>query len=169
MRVSVKWYLAGLLASLGLLAIAYFYFQQNQGLIPCPLCMFQRAALVAIAIVCLIGLLHRPGLKAHKIYSLLIGLSALVGAGVAGRQTWLQHLPADQVPECGFDPIYRWSQGGDDYGFLQMLATTLRGSGDCATVDWQWMSLSMAEWMLVIFAVMLVIAVVLFFKPPRKA
>ncbi len=152
MKKQWKLYLVGVIAPWILIGIAYFYFQQQMGLIPCPLCMFQRAALAAISVVCLIALFYPSGIKAHKVFSAFVALSAAIGAGIAGRQVWLQHLPADKVPECGFDPVYRWMETGDgSYSFWQMVATTLKGSGDCAAVDWSLLGLSMAGWMLLIF------------------
>ncbi|MGH1427471.1 MAG: disulfide bond formation protein B [Arenicella sp.] len=167
MKVSLKWYWIALVGSVSLLAIAYFYFQQSQGLFPCPLCMLQRACLVGVAIVSLLGILKRPGVKLHRFYAGLISICSIAGAGIAGRQVWLQHLPADQVPECGFDPIYRWGQDGD-YGLFDMIGTTLHGSGDCAVVDWSLWGLSMGGWMLVIFSIMSLIALSLTFRSQSK-
>ncbi len=53
-----------------------------------------------------LGLLHGHllaglGKTGRQVYSGLAGISAGIGAGLAGRQVWLQHLPAEQVPECG--------------------------------------------------------------------
>jgi disulfide bond formation protein DsbB len=167
-RISLTWYFIALISSLSLLGIAYFYFQQHLGLYPCPLCMLQRACLVGIAVVSLIGILQRPGIIAHRVYAGLISLCSIAGIVVAGRQVWLQHLPKDQVPECGFDPIYRWTQSDGSYGLLDMIATTLKGSGDCAEVDWSFLGLSMAGWMLIIFSVMLLVTVSVFFKARLK-
>lgn len=152
-KVTLRWYWTALIVSLGLLGTAYFYFQQQLGLFPCPLCMLQRACLVGIAIVALFGILKRPGVKLHRFYALLITLFSTAGIAVAARQVWLQGLPKDQVPQCGFDPIYRWGQDSS-YGLLDMVATTLKGSGDCAEIDWSLFGLSMAAWMLVIFSIM---------------
>ncbi len=166
-KVSLKWYWTALIVSLSLLAIAYFYFQKELGLFPCPLCMFQRACLVGIAIVALLGILKRPGVKLHRFYAFLITACSVTGAGIAGRQVWLQHLPKDQVPSCGFDPIYRYGQDSG-YGLLDMIATTLHGSGDCAEIDWSFLGLSMGGWMLVIFSIMTLVALRLMFRQKSK-
>jgi len=166
-KVKLFWYWLALIASLGLLAVAYFYFQKHLGLFPCPLCMLQRACLVGVAVVALLGVLKRPGVKLHRFYALLISVFSGAGIAVAGRQVWLQGLPKDQVPHCGFDPIYRWGNDGE-YGLLEMLATTLKGSGDCAEIDWSWLGLSMAGWMLIIFSVMTLIALTLLIRKRSK-
>ena len=166
-KVGLHWYWAALIASLGLLAIAFFFFQKHLGLFPCPLCMLQRACLVGVAIVALLGIIKRPGVKLHRFYALLITDFSMAGVAVAGRQVWLQGLPKDQVPHCGFDPIYRWGQDGD-YGLLDMLATTLKGSGDCAEIDWSLFGLSMAGWMLIIFSIMSLVALRLLSRKRSK-
>jgi len=129
--------------------------------------MLQRAALIGIAVTCFVAWMHQPRKSWSKVYAFFVGLFSLFGAGVAGRQVWLQHLPADKVPECGFDPVYRWMDQDSGYGFLEMLSTTLKGSGDCAKVDWSFLSLSMATWMLIIFSIMLVISISLYRRQRR--
>ncbi len=152
--ISVRWYWLGLTACSMLIAIAYFYFQQTLGLPPCPLCMFQRACLVAIGGTCLIGIVFRP----KKIFSKLLAFSAMLfsglGLAIAGRQVWLQHLPADQVPECGPDLAYLMAANP----FADVISKVFQGSGECAEVQWRLLSFSMPEWMLLVFLVMLVIA-----------
>ena len=129
--------------------------------------MLQRACLVGVAIVALLGIIKRPGVKLHRFYALLITIFSMAGVAVAGRQVWLQGLPKDQVPHCGFDPIYRWGQDGD-YGLLDMLATTLQGSGDCAEIDWSLFGLSMAGCMLIIFSIMSLVALSLLSRKRSK-
>ena len=51
--------LAGFLGCVALVAYA-IYTQLYQGLEPCPLCIFQRIAYAALALVFLAGFLHGP-------------------------------------------------------------------------------------------------------------
>ena len=162
--ISLRWYWFGLLGSLALLAIAYYYFERHLGLPPCPLCMFQRAALVGVAFFCLLGLIIRPKMLVARLLAFFILLSSLFGLAVAGRQVWLQNLPADQVPECGPDLGFMM----DVFPFMQMVEMVLSGSGECAEVQWQFLWLTMPGWMLVIFAVMVLISVKLLFKRERN-
>src|SRR5689334_23612441 len=87
------------LACAALLAFGFFL-QYVKGLEPCPLCMIQRGVFIALAAVFAIGALHG---RAAMAYGSLAALFAAGGAAVASRQVWLQHLPKDQVPQCGPD------------------------------------------------------------------
>lgn len=167
MKKSSKLYFLGFAACLSLLGVAYFYFQQHLGLAPCPLCMLQRAVLVGIAVLCLLAWLHQPRQLGGKVYAVLVGLLSVLGLGVAGRQVWLQHLPADKVPECGLNPVFRWMDSEGSYSFIDMLLTTFKGSGDCAEVDWTFLGLGIAAWMIVVFIVFLLVAIQQFKRQKR--
>lgn len=161
--INRKWYWLGLIVSLGLLAVAYFYFQKELGLAPCPLCMFQRVALVGVAGFCLLGVLFNPKRWGAKLLALLVLLCNAIGLAIAGRQVWLQHLPADQVPECGPDLQFML----DAFPLQEVITEVLSGSGECAEVQWQLFGFSMPEWMVFIFTVMLLISVKLLFAKER--
>ena len=135
--------------------LAYgLYLQHVDGLEPCPLCIFQRWAYIAVAVFAFIGAAHGPGLLGIRIYSGLISLASLVGAGIAGRQVWLQHLPADQVPACGPDLEYML----EVFSLSETLKSVFTGSGECAEVNWTFLGLSIAEWSLICFVVYTLVA-----------
>jgi len=140
MKSNRLFYLVVFLISASLLGYGY-YLQFVEGLNPCPLCIFQRVAFIAIIVIALIGAIHGPQKVWKYLYSSLILVSALIGATIAGRQVWLQHLPPDQVPECG--------PGLDFMLEVFPLADTLKmvftGSGECAEVDWTFLGFSIAE------------------------
>jgi disulfide bond formation protein DsbB len=71
--------------------IAAFYFQLTLSELPCPLCLLQRLAFVALAVgpVLTLRLGPRPS---H--YALTI-IAALAGAGIAARQILLHITPGD--------------------------------------------------------------------------
>src|SRR4051812_35953220 len=128
--------------------LGYGYFlQYAQGLEPCPLCMVQRFFFYLLAAVCLIGVIHGPARTASIVYGVLAALLALGGAASAGRQVWLQHLPADKVPQCGPDLMYMLS----NLPLSRTLEKLFYGSGECAKVDWTFLGLSIAEWSLAWF------------------
>ena len=160
-------YVIGIIVPWILIGVAYFYFQKKLGLTPCPLCMFQRAALAGMSIVCLVAFFLNfrsgSGVVLYKVSSILVAVLAVVGISIAGRQVWLQNLPPESVPSCGVDPVYQWLQSSD-YGFMEMMATTLQGSGDCSVAHWSFLGLSIAGWMLVIFSSIFLIALFSFLR-----
>lgn len=141
-------FLLGFLACAALLAYA-LYSQYYGGLMPCPLCTFQRGAFILLGAVFLLGALHAPkGQGGRRAYGLLALLAAGLGMVVAGRHVWLQHLPADQVPACGPDLSFMM----EAFPLADVLRKVFTGSGECAEVDWTFLGLSMPEWSLAWFA-----------------
>ena len=153
---SSRWYYFSICAAcLALLGFG-LYLEHGLQLEPCPLCIFQRIAYIVIAMIAFTGFLHGFGRLSSLIYSSLMVLAALVGAGIAARQVWLQHLPADQVPACGPGLDYIL----DTFPMAQALQMILGGSGECAEVQWQFLGLSIAAWSL--FCFLLLIATCMF-------
>ncbi len=130
----------------GLLAYAY-YAQFSLGLDPCPLCIFQRIAMIALAAVFLLAAGHHPAGWGARVYAVLIGAVALAGTAIAGRHVWLQHLPSDQVPECGPGLAYML----DVFPLADTLRMVFTGSGECAHIDWMFLGLGMPAWVLLWF------------------
>ena len=125
-----------------------FYLQYGKGLEPCPLCLVQRGFFMGVMAVCLTAAVHSPRRRGSLLYGLAAALFALGGAAAAGRQVWLQHLPADKVPQCGPDLYFML----ENFPFSRMLKTLIAGTGECAAVDWTFIGLSIAEWSLAWFA-----------------
>jgi protein dithiol:quinone oxidoreductase len=141
--------LAGLAIVAALMGYA-LYSEHVLGLEPCPLCIFQRMAMIALGAVFLAGALHAPANAAARVYAVLGVLIAATGIGIAGRHLWLQSLPPDAVPACGPGLDYMW----DVFPFMEMLSMVFTGSGECAEVDWTFLGLSMPGWVLVWFVLL---------------
>ena len=123
------------------------YLEHIEGLEPCPLCVFQRIAFIAIALIAFVAVIHNPQKLWHIIYSVMIAIAALIGGAIAARQVWLQHLPPEKVPECGPGLDYML----EAFPLGQALKMILSGSGECAEVQWNFLGFSIAEWSLVWF------------------
>ncbi|MDD3650230.1 disulfide bond formation protein B [Immundisolibacter sp.] len=160
---SRSWFALGAATCAGLLGFGY-YLQFAQGLEPCPLCVLQRLAFLAFGIVALLGALLGPGTLGTRLLAGLGLLAALAGAGVAGRQVWLQSLPADRVPACGPGLDYMVQ----NFPLGKTLAMVLRGSGECAENAWQFLGLGIAAWALVWFALLAGLSVYLLLRPSRR-
>ena len=140
---------------IGLLGFGY-YLQFFAGQEPCPLCIFQRVAYFIIACTGLVGAIHAPTGPGRLGYSGTVLFAAIIGAVIAGRQVWLQHLPADQVPECGPGLDYML----DVFPLSDALRMVFAGSGECAEVTWTFLSLSIAEWSLICFLLIAAAAII---------
>ena len=131
------------------------YLQHSQGLEPCPMCILQRYAFVAIGLVALAAAVHNPGPAGRWGYSAMLAILAALGGGVAMRHAWLEHNPP-KVFDCGADLGYML----ESLPLADALPMIFRGTGDCTKVLWRFLGLSIAEWALVWFAVFLVAAIV---------
>ena len=133
---------------------------------PCPMCMMQRVAFVAVGIVALLAALHNPDYLGQKAYALFLTIFAASGASVAIRQVWLQSLPEDQVPACGPGIEYML----EVFPILEALQMAIRGTGDCAKVHWQMFGIAIPGWSLIAFAGFIFISLaILFMKRRGKA
>lgn len=138
------WYFTVALSCAALLAYA-LYVQHADFLDPCPLCIFQRVAFIWMGVAALAAFAHNPGPKGRWAYTGLIAVGGTGGAFVAGRHIWLQNLPPEQVPECGMGLDYML----DTLPFMEVLGEVFLGSGECATIDWTFLGLSMPAWTLI--------------------
>ncbi|MGJ8670161.1 MAG: disulfide bond formation protein B [Oceanococcus sp.] len=118
------------------------YLQHADGLEPCSMCVFQRVAMIAAGVFFLAAAVHGPHTKWRYIWSGGAVLAALAGLGVAARHVWLQSLPADLVPACG--PALNYLL--DVMPVWEVVHSILRGDGNCAVIDWQFLGLSLPAW-----------------------
>lgn len=144
-------FLLGFALCAGLIGFAYYtQYRAVNPLDPCPLCIFQRIAFAALAVVFLLGGLHAPKrIGGRRAYGVLALITAGIGIYIAGRHVWLTHLPADQVPSCG-PPLNFMMEANP---LTDVIRKVLTGSGECAKVDWTFLGLSMPAWSLLWFVV----------------
>lgn len=142
--------LAGFAVCVLLLGYA-LYLEFYRYLVPCPLCIFQRIAFAALGLVLLGAGLHAPrGTRGRRAWGVLALLAAAAGSALAARHVWLQHLPPDQVPMCG--PGLNFLM--ESLPVTSVIRTVLTGSGECATVNWTFLGMSMPEWSLLWFVLL---------------
>ena len=106
---------------------------------PCPLCIFQRVAMSTLGIVFAVAALHAPPGAAARVYAVVGGLVAATGLGISSWHVHVQNLPADQVPACGPGLDYMFQA----FPFMDMLKMVFTGSGECHTINWSFLGLSM--------------------------
>ncbi|MBS0423927.1 MAG: disulfide bond formation protein B [Proteobacteria bacterium] len=138
-------FLSILLCCIGLLGYAQFL-QHAQGLLPCPLCVAQRVAYWLLGFTALLAFLHNPKAIGRRFYGFLLCGFALAGAIIAARHAWLIRYP--EAFECGISP---------EEAFLNSLPIAgwwpgmFEANGDCASIDWKLLSLTIPDWSLIAF------------------
>ena len=161
-----KLYLLG--AAVCFTSVGYaLYVQYHMFMMPCPLCIFQRIAFVAMGIFFLLGAIHNPqSTTGRKSYAALTLLPGVVGLMIAGRHVQIQLMPSDQAPLCnslGLDYML------DAMPLKEVLVTVFKGSGECAKIDWTFLGFSMPMWTSALYLVLIVLAVFAAFKhSPKK-
>jgi len=126
------------------------YMEHVMLLQPCGLCITQRVFVILVGLICLASALHKTGEAGRRNYAFAAASMCIGGGYFAVRQIWLQHLPEDQVPACGPGLQYMLEQ----FEFSRMVAKVLAGSGECASVDWSFLGLSIPGWALLWFVLL---------------
>lgn len=144
--------LAAALISLSLLGVG-LYLQHVQQMAPCPLCIIQRYAFAAVAIIALLFALMPS--RAARTGAVLGTLAALAGAGVAGRHLWVKANP--QV-SCGIDPL---ETALNRFPTAELMPFLFSADGFCTVEYPPILGLSIPQWALfwfVVLAIMLALA-----------
>lgn len=136
--------LAGFLACVGMMAFALFA-EYVLLLMPCPLCVFERLAVISLGVVFLLAALQDPRGFGRRIYAALVFLAAGSGFGVATWHVYMQNLPPEDIPTCGPGLEFIW----DTFPVMEALKLVFAGSGECADVVWSFLGLSMPAWVVI--------------------
>ena len=129
------------------LEITALYFQYVMALEPCVMCIYQRIAVFGIAFAGIIGALA-PRLALLRLGAILAWLvSAVWGAKIAYQHVTMQQevnpfsfLSCEARPDLpDWLPLDSW------------LPAIFEARGSCSDIDWEFLSLSMPQWMLLIF------------------
>jgi disulfide bond formation protein DsbB len=147
-------YLVIFLVCTGLIGFA-LYLQHSLGLEPCPMCILQRYAFIAVGVMALAAAIQDPARLGRRIYSALLCVMAATGGGVAIRHVYLEHYPP-KIFDCGADVGFML----ESFPLTQVLPMIFRGTGDCTKVPWRFLGLSIAEWSLICFALLIIAAIV---------
>lgn len=158
------WFFLGFLACIFLLCIgAYLQLAEDQE--PCPLCISQRIAIFLTGLVFLAAAIHNPKIKGIKAYAVAGGLVALAGGSISVRHVWLQHLPPEEVPECGPGLEYVFN----NFPFSETIKLMLSGTGDCAQVGWTLLGMSIPEWTLIAFLLLAALSLLQLLNPENSS
>jgi disulfide bond formation protein DsbB len=147
-------YLLGCLVCAGLMAWA-LWLQHGLDLEPCPLCVFQRIAVIAIGLVFLVAAIHNPGPLGAIVYAGFAFIVGAVGAGLAAWHVWIQAQPKGAVASCGMGLNYML----ETMPLTEVIGKVLKGSGECAEQGWLFLGLAIPSWTFVFFIALIAAAI----------
>ena len=136
----------GFVASFVLILYA-LYAQYILNLEACPLCIFQRVAVIIAGLLFLLCAIHFPKKNIARLYHLMIVLTCFLGMGISARHVYIQNLPPDMIPSCGPGLNYLL----DASPLFEALRMVFTGSGECADINWSFVGLSMPSWVFICF------------------
>ncbi|SUB82435.1 Disulfide oxidoreductase [Pragia fontium] len=142
------------------------YFQHVMLLRPCVLCIYERCALFGILGAALIGLIS-PSSTLLRYAALGLWLySTIEGLMLTWKHTMIQLYPSPAnicdifVNFPTWLPLDKW------------MPAVFMANGDCSEKQWAFLSLEMPQWLLIIFAINLVLVLLViiaqFVKPKRR-
>ncbi len=141
-------FLAIAVSCFALMGFGAFWLQGKLGLLPCPLCVAQRIAFLAVGAAALLAAAFGPTRRwAVRFWAALTGLFALAGLTVALRHVWLLHFP--QSLDCGISPEERFLNA---LSLARWWPGMFEANGDCADVKWKFLALTIPEWAAIWFA-----------------
>lgn len=122
--------------------------QDAVGSTPCPLCLVQRALMLACSAICLIAAVHVPGRQGWRVYSGVLAFIALIGAATAARQVWLQDSPPEDLAAC----LENLQHLLNTQSFAKVVYLMLIGEAGCSEITWTLFGISLPEWSLLAFS-----------------
>lgn len=138
------------------LEVAALYFQYGMGLLPCIMCIYQRTAMYGIVLAGLLVLIANNGVTRLLGFALW-AYSAARGFLVAREHVDIIHSTNPFFSFCEIVPNFpSWAP------LHEWLPWVFEAKGDCLEDSWQFLSMGMAEWMSVIFALYFITFAVVF-------
>lgn len=141
------------------LEMSALYFQHFMRLPPCVMCIYERCALFGIMGAGIVGAIA-PKTPLRWAAIVIWLYSSWQGVRLAWEHTMIQLHPSPFVT-CDFAarfpswlPLNKW------------LPSVFVASGDCAVKSWSFLTLTMPQWLLGIFAAYLLVAVLVLIAQP---
>lgn len=119
----------------------------------CPLCIIQRMLHLLLGALAVGGLLLAGNVWLRRLFAVLLAAGSTAGIVTAGYQTWLQRFAADvscAAEEPWWEKLANWAG--------KELPSMFKVSGFCADASFKIFGLSLAEWSLLGFVFLLLVA-----------
>ena len=147
------------LACIAMLAVG-LYLQLHLDMLPCPLCILQRYAFAAIALISIITLALPAA--ATRIGAAIACMASLSGAGIAIRHLWVKAHP---TVSCGIDPL---ETSLNKILPAQWFPSLFQADGLCTTEYDPILGLSIPAWALIWFVIFALLTATIVILNRRK-
>ncbi|NNN80404.1 disulfide bond formation protein DsbB [Vibrio sp. 11-4(1)] len=141
------------------------YFQHVMMLAPCVMCIYERVAMMGVGVAAIVGLMA-PNNPVFRWLGLIgWGLSSYKGLLLAQQHVDYQFNPSPFATCDLFVTFPSWAP------LNQWVPWMFEAYGDCSKIVWQFLDLSMPQWLVVIFAgnlIALAFIVIAQFFPARR-
>ncbi|MCR9581970.1 disulfide bond formation protein DsbB [Vibrio antiquarius] len=141
------------------------YFQHVMMLAPCVMCIYERVAMMGVGVAAIVGLMA-PNNPIFRWLGLIgWGLSSYKGLLLAQQHVDYQFNPSPFATCDLFVTFPSWAP------LNQWAPWMFEAYGDCSKIVWQFLDLSMPQWLVVIFAgnlIALALIVIAQFFPARR-
>lgn len=137
------------------LELCALYFQHVMKLEPCVMCVYERITMIGIMLAGLVGAIAPQNLLIRLTAFALWGVSAVWGFLLAVEHTDYQLNPSP-FATCDFFPNFpSWAP------LHEWLPWLFNPTGDCSDIVWQFFGYSMPQWLIVSFAIYVVLFVII--------
>lgn|SRR5690554_4256350 len=129
------------------LTLTALYFQHVMGLEPCEQCIYQRTAIIALALAAWLTVIN-PKLLILRIFGYGSWLwASIAGFSIAHYHVWIQTGINAMFVSCNLEPNFpSWLPLHD------LMPNVFAVTGLCSDADWSFFGLAMSQWMRIIFA-----------------
>ena len=134
------------------------YLQLVINLLPCPLCIAQRIAYWLVGLTAIFAFIHNPRGLGRKIYYSFITVFSLSGLILALHHSWIIRYP--EAFQCGISAEEEFLNG---LLIANWWPSMFEANGDCADVKWEFMSLTIPNWSVIFFLLILITSVYMLF------
>jgi disulfide bond formation protein DsbB len=140
--------LAAAVVSIALVAAAV-YFQIADRMLPCPWCVIQRYAFLAIALTCFVS-----AALPERVIRIGAGLAFLESLAGLGAASWLLWVKAHPAVSCGIDPV---ETALNKVWTAQWLPKLFEANGECTTEYPPILGLTVAQWSFTWFIILAIV------------
>jgi disulfide bond formation protein DsbB len=121
--------------------------------------MMQRVVFAILGLEFLVLGLQGPKRDGVLAYGLVLASTALLGLGLASRHVWLQWYPPD-IDTCTAPLLFQLQR----FPWLAVVSKALQATGDCARIDWTFLTLSIAQWSWIWFLIFSVTSIAILLR-----